>query len=330
MKELIPLHHAAEEYFEKSFQLLNHQWPRLRSVRMGMLHSSRDSLPTSLVLVDEDKVIGHIKIKHLACRHRALWIESVVIDKALRGKGFGKILMLETEKYAREMGFQIAYLSTYDQQGFYSRLGYQECEKVCVFDKPVDNWLPDTSFLKNKIWNVKSSRDDSNNFNNNKTAEVSADKRSNCYQPPCKNENNTTLNGDDRSTNNGYIHEVLSATEENLILESSKNVVTNGHNSEGENQTSSNATRIPVAPPLPQPKRMSNNFPKKSSSCPPVSHKKFMKPDVSISPIKEGVAVPAPPPPRTDSPANNFLLISGLLSSDSQGFRFITSIGFLS
>ncbi|KAF2344858.1 GNAT domain [Trinorchestia longiramus] len=327
MYELIPLHHA-EEYFERSFQLLNHQWPRLASVRMGMLRLSRDSLPTSLVLVEDHKVIGHIKIKQLFSRCRALWIESVVIDKALRGKGYGKILMLETEKYARKMGFELAYLATYDQQGFYSRLGYEECEKVCVFDKPIgDEWVPDTSFLKEMSWNVTHSKKNgfsklsisncngTNHQNSNNTLHKSKKNRHNSKK-------HFSRNGYHRKNNHNNILEgTLVQIDENGWHEIDVKTM-NG------NCPASSAVPEPPPPPPPpvRPLQYLNGIPvppappppppKAPSAIPP--YKKI--PAVALTPIKKGVAVPAPPP-KNDSEANNFLLISSLLSNDGEGIK---------
>lgn len=298
--------------------------------RMGMLRLSRDSLPTSLVLVEDQKLIGHIKIRHLASRPYALWIESVVIDKSLRGKGYGKVLMLKTEEYVKDMGFQVAYLATYDQQGFYSRLGYEECEDVCTFDKPIDEWVPKTAFLKDKVWNVGRLKNDK-------------------ISPPKSNRNSVILNGFEHLQNghaqNGYSR--------NGYVKNGKKSKTNGHSQNGisingieepcmnengfwdvdENESSPivalvvngngyhDETRngheesmnfrnngIPKPPPMPS---LSANVPasllmsnKKLAPPPPPPPPPPRKvdPNLVISPIKAGVAVPAPPPKAVPSP----------------------------
>jgi len=56
-----------------------------------------------------------------------------VLHPDLRGKGFGKYLMLISEKFAREKGFKEAYLCTIDRQIFYSRCGYSFCDPVCAY-----------------------------------------------------------------------------------------------------------------------------------------------------------------------------------------------------
>ena len=62
-----------------------------------------------------------------------MWIESVVIHPDLRGKRFGKYLMLISEKFAKDEGFLEAYLCTIDRQIFYSRCGYTFCDPVCAY-----------------------------------------------------------------------------------------------------------------------------------------------------------------------------------------------------
>lgn len=78
-----------------------------------------------------------------------------MIDKNLRGKGLGRILMQKTEEHILRyfikrhavyfdfiingtffnfsLGLKEAYLSTFDQQGFYSKLGYLFCEQVSIY-----------------------------------------------------------------------------------------------------------------------------------------------------------------------------------------------------
>lgn len=46
----------------------------------------------------------------------AVFIETVVIHPETRGKGVGRRLMLLVEKYCLDMGLDVAYLTTHDQQ----------------------------------------------------------------------------------------------------------------------------------------------------------------------------------------------------------------------
>ena len=77
--------------------------------------------------------MGHVRLARIPSKPSAVWIESVVIHPDLRGKGFGKYLMLITEKFAKDQGFVEAYLCTIDRQIFYSRCGYTFCDPVCAY-----------------------------------------------------------------------------------------------------------------------------------------------------------------------------------------------------
>ena len=52
---------------------------------------------------------------------------TVSVDKELRGKGIGKSMILEAEKWAKVKGFNAAYLwSNTRSQGFYRKCGYEK------------------------------------------------------------------------------------------------------------------------------------------------------------------------------------------------------------
>ena len=79
------------------------------------------------------ELLGHAKLARMPKDPNRCWIESVVISRNLRGKGLGRLLMEGCEKYALEKGFKTLYLSTHDQEAFYSRLGFTLCEPVCYY-----------------------------------------------------------------------------------------------------------------------------------------------------------------------------------------------------
>ena len=54
---------------------------------------------------------------------------TVRVDKELRGKGIGRSMMLDAEKWLKVKGFNAAYLdSAYDARGFYKKCGYEKIE----------------------------------------------------------------------------------------------------------------------------------------------------------------------------------------------------------
>ena len=59
---------------------------------------------------------------------KILYVSTVFVQEAYRRKGYGKALMLEMEKQAKQLGVNTIRLDTFDWQGrdFYLALGYQE------------------------------------------------------------------------------------------------------------------------------------------------------------------------------------------------------------
>lgn len=74
--------------------------------------------------------LGHARLCRILERQDACFIESVIIVADRRGEGLGRELMLLVEAYARDRGFQTAYLTSMNKQAFYTRLGYTFCEAV--------------------------------------------------------------------------------------------------------------------------------------------------------------------------------------------------------
>ena len=83
--------------------------------------------------------MGHARLAAITDEAEAVWIESVVIHPEARGKGVGKYLMLRTEQFSEEnLGAKKAYLSTTDQQIFYSKIGYSFCPPVTYYSGNVN------------------------------------------------------------------------------------------------------------------------------------------------------------------------------------------------
>lgn len=126
--------HKHPEYILECCYLINDEWKRSETARLRSLESSCDTLPVSLVLVKEGKVIGHAKLSAIPSIHDACFVESVVISKSLRGQGFGTYLMQKVEDYSSKvLETKCIYLSTKGQEEFYRKLGYCECEPVSIY-----------------------------------------------------------------------------------------------------------------------------------------------------------------------------------------------------
>ncbi|XP_032781872.2 N-alpha-acetyltransferase 80 isoform X2 [Daphnia magna] len=130
--------HDKPDSIEDCIKLLNDEWPRSKTARLRSIESSNPNLPISLIMVSntttgKGDVIGHAKIARLPFEPASCMIESVLINPANRGKGFGKLLMEECEKLAVKLGFSTAVLSTHDKQQFYQKLGYEFCQPVSQY-----------------------------------------------------------------------------------------------------------------------------------------------------------------------------------------------------
>ena len=70
---------------------------------------------------------------------KILYVSTVFVDEAHRRKGYGRLLMEEMEKRAREMGVNIIRLDTFSWQGkeFYEALGY---EVVGSYENAIDGY----------------------------------------------------------------------------------------------------------------------------------------------------------------------------------------------
>ncbi|XP_064310007.1 N-alpha-acetyltransferase 80 isoform X1 [Phalacrocorax carbo] len=141
---LVPLHQKPE-LLEACAELLGEEWGKSRASRLHTLQRSSDSFPACLLLLRSQgpaeasaaregpcQLVGHIRLSRVAGRPRDLFVESVVVARALRGQGYGRQLMEATERWARDRGFSCLHLTTHDKQHFYAHLGF-------VLGKPVQS-----------------------------------------------------------------------------------------------------------------------------------------------------------------------------------------------
>ncbi|XP_032421403.1 LOW QUALITY PROTEIN: N-alpha-acetyltransferase 80 [Xiphophorus hellerii] len=109
--------------------LVNSEWRRSQAARVHSLQKSCSEFPVCLVLLQgprgtEERLLGHARLTRVVGSRQSLFVESVVVSKQERGKGYGRVLMEETELYARRRGFKRLCLTTHDKQHFYAHLGY--------------------------------------------------------------------------------------------------------------------------------------------------------------------------------------------------------------
>lgn len=132
--------HNFEILLDQCIKLINSEWPRSYNARLWSLKLSKDSLPTSMVLIkgsevtETTPVLAHAKLSPVPSDDTAVFIESVIVDRQYRGQGLGRMIMTEVENHCfKVLRCKTAYLCTIDKEGFYERLGYTLCKAINLF-----------------------------------------------------------------------------------------------------------------------------------------------------------------------------------------------------
>ncbi|XP_067417308.1 N-alpha-acetyltransferase 80 [Emydura macquarii macquarii] len=141
----VPLHQRPE-LLEACAELINEEWKKSKTSRVHSLQRSTDNFPVCLVLLKtpraveaaaegkppkpQSQLLGHARLSRVVGRPESLFVETVVVSRALRGQGYGRKLMEATECYAKSRGFRHLHLTTHDKQHFYAHLGYALSEPV--------------------------------------------------------------------------------------------------------------------------------------------------------------------------------------------------------
>lgn len=124
--------------------LVNSEWKRSQAARVHSLQKSCPEFPVCLVLLqgrrEKERLLGHVRLSQVVGHSSTLFVESVVVSQVVRGRGYGRTLMEETEHYARSRGFKRLCLTTHDKQHFYAHIGY-------VLSTPVQNAGAMTAFV---------------------------------------------------------------------------------------------------------------------------------------------------------------------------------------
>ncbi|KAJ8015925.1 hypothetical protein DPEC_G00001760 [Dallia pectoralis] len=149
--QAVPLHQRPD-LLETCADLVNSEWPRSHGARVHSLQKSCQEFPVVLLLLHgsgnedcvDETLLGHVRLSRVVSHPGSLFVESVVISKTQRGKGYGRTLMQEAERYARARGFSSLCLTTHDKQHFYAHLGY-------VLSSPVQNSGIMSSFVPMEV-----------------------------------------------------------------------------------------------------------------------------------------------------------------------------------
>lgn len=139
--------HEHPQYLRPCCELINDEWPRSETARMMSLQASCNHLPTSLILInDKENLLGHCKLTAIPSIPESCFIETVVIEKSMRGRKLGSYLMNQVEKYCKNvLQLKMLHLSTKGQENFYAKLGYEICAPVSIYGTRIvmsNGWTP--------------------------------------------------------------------------------------------------------------------------------------------------------------------------------------------
>nr|XP_056718088.1 N-alpha-acetyltransferase 80 [Euleptes europaea] len=145
MLTAVPLHQRPD-LLEPCADLINEEWKRSRTSRIHSLQRSTEDFPMCLVLIRTARAVeeaaegkpakspcqllGHARLSRVVGQPKSLFVETVVVSKAIRGKGYGRKLMEAVESYAKSRGYSLLHLTTHDKQHFYAHLGYKLSKPV--------------------------------------------------------------------------------------------------------------------------------------------------------------------------------------------------------
>jgi len=119
--------HENRHFQNHVIELLNDEWPQSKTIRIRRLERSCNEFPLSCILIDDhNQLIGYCYIDRLLDDEQSVIVESVCIQRRLRGNGYGRILMKLLEDKLHESKIQFIYLTTTDKRHFYEKCGYEE------------------------------------------------------------------------------------------------------------------------------------------------------------------------------------------------------------
>ena len=94
------------------------------------INSNFNTLPITFTLVDHSELVGAVSIDKIDditdFPHLTPWICCLIVPPNKRGKGYAKALMLRAVEELAELGYQEAFLWTFNQEDMYARLGWEK------------------------------------------------------------------------------------------------------------------------------------------------------------------------------------------------------------
>lgn len=104
-------------------------------------HRNRDTLPIAFVALEGSEVLGMASLRTHDMDARTdltPWLGGVYVASAYRRQGHGRRLVATVEQKAKELGFKLIYLFTFDKEAWYSACGWQVLECTTYRDHSVE------------------------------------------------------------------------------------------------------------------------------------------------------------------------------------------------
>ena len=95
---------------------------------------TRNQIPTALVAISDDSVIGTVALKdrELPDLEYGPWLAGLFVVPQHRCRGIGALLVAAAERQASALGVQHLHLYTPASEGFYERLGWTVVDRVAL------------------------------------------------------------------------------------------------------------------------------------------------------------------------------------------------------
>lgn len=133
-------HADVAEMIYKEFAVKKEKPKTLNEVVELFVDETDGTLPIRFVALDGEEAVGTVSLveNDLTVRPELTpWLASLVVKSDYRSRGVGKLLLEETKKLAKSLGYQELYLRTETASEYYKKNGwtYLETTADAEFDK---------------------------------------------------------------------------------------------------------------------------------------------------------------------------------------------------
>ncbi|OAF67911.1 hypothetical protein A3Q56_04354 [Intoshia linei] len=150
--------HENWEYVYQTACFLSSEWNINFDKRIEKLHLSNNKSPYNCIIINEQeiyenahtddygndikctyKIVAHGRYCLLDTFKTSCIIESILVKKSYRNQGLGRQIMKSLIEIIRCKGCSDVYIATYDQQNFYKKINFIECESFKTINYIIKN-----------------------------------------------------------------------------------------------------------------------------------------------------------------------------------------------